>query len=230
MPSGHFRTSRTVDDYGLIQSDDSAATGVSLQSGTLNNYLAVHPGGQQRNRPIPAQVRSPTTDTSKPGRPRAADRRSRSSRWHDRRLRHDRVLDLQWHDDGCRHQLHRRGNNHRARNDPERNRRLRDQFRWQRRAHANARYRVDSSRNVQGGTARRAGFEGIGTESVRGSWRSRRWMQRPEWNLTGAGAFTTSADVQSDYLHVSGALTTPTVTVASAGTLGGAGRSSPAAA
>lgn len=48
-------------------------------------------------------------------------------------------------------------------------------------------------------------------------------MQGSAWTLTGTGAFTSSTDVTGGVLNVNGQLTSPTVTVASGGTLGGNG-------
>ena len=48
-------------------------------------------------------------------------------------------------------------------------------------------------------------------------------MQGTNWELTGTGAFTTSATVQSGLLRVNGTLTSPAFAVLSGGTLGGTG-------
>lgn len=48
-------------------------------------------------------------------------------------------------------------------------------------------------------------------------------MQGANWELTGTGAFTTSATVQSGLLRVNGTLTSPAFAVLAGGTLGGTG-------
>ena len=81
--------------------------------------------------------------------------------------------------------------------------------------------------NVQGGTgADGLVLKGIGTESASKFLAFETLsMQGTEWNLTGAGAFTTSADVQSGFLHVSGTLTTPTALLPPAAPSAAAARS-----
>lgn len=79
--------------------------------------------------------------------------------------------------------------------------------------------------NVQGGTGTdNLVLQGNGTESIAKflSFETLS-MQGGAWTLTGAGAFTTSATVQSGVLSVNGTLTSPTVTVQNGGTLGGTG-------
>jgi outer membrane autotransporter protein len=79
--------------------------------------------------------------------------------------------------------------------------------------------------NVQGGTGTdNLILKGSGTESI-GKFLSFETlsMQGTDWSLTGTGAFTTSADVQSGALRVNGTLTTPTLTILSGGTVGGTG-------
>lgn len=48
-------------------------------------------------------------------------------------------------------------------------------------------------------------------------------MQGADWTLTNTGTFTTSTTVQSGVLSINGQLTSPTVTIAAGGTLGGTG-------
>jgi outer membrane autotransporter protein len=48
-------------------------------------------------------------------------------------------------------------------------------------------------------------------------------MQGTAWALTGTGTFSTSSTIQSGVLAVNGQLTSPTLTIQNAGTLGGAG-------
>lgn len=79
--------------------------------------------------------------------------------------------------------------------------------------------------NVQGGTGTdNLVLMGTGSESI-GKFLSFETlsMQGTSWTLTGTGAFTTSATVQSGLLSVNGTLTSPAVTVAAGGTLGGTG-------
>ena len=79
--------------------------------------------------------------------------------------------------------------------------------------------------NVQGGTGTdNLVLMGTGSEDI-GKFLSFETlsMQGTHWTLTGTGAFTTSATVQSGLLSVNGILTTPSLTVDAGGTLGGTG-------
>ncbi|MDP2410713.1 MAG: autotransporter domain-containing protein [Pseudolabrys sp.] len=79
--------------------------------------------------------------------------------------------------------------------------------------------------NVQGGTGTdNLVLMGTGSETI-GKFLSFETlaMQGSNWTLTGTGAFTTSTQVQSGTLNVNGVLTSPTIAVASGGTLGGTG-------
>jgi outer membrane autotransporter protein len=79
--------------------------------------------------------------------------------------------------------------------------------------------------NVQGGTGTdNLVLMGTGSESI-GKFLSFETlsMQGTSWTLTGTGSFTTSTTVSSGFLHINGQLTSPTVTIASGGTLGGTG-------
>lgn len=76
--------------------------------------------------------------------------------------------------------------------------------------------------NVQAGTGTTEALvlNGTGTESAAKflSFKTLS-MQGTEWNLTNSATFSSSVSVQSGTLHVNGTLTSPTVTVGSGGTL-----------
>lgn len=78
--------------------------------------------------------------------------------------------------------------------------------------------------NAQGGTGTdNLVLTGTGTESIAKFLGFETLaMQGSDWSLTGAGTFNTT-NVTSGTLSVNGQLTSPTVTVASGGTLGGSG-------
>lgn len=79
--------------------------------------------------------------------------------------------------------------------------------------------------NVQGGTGTdNLVLMGTGSETI-GKFLNFETlsMQGTDWALTGTGAFTTGATVDSGLLRVNGTLTSPTVTVQPGGTLGGGG-------
>ncbi|MDP2368348.1 beta strand repeat-containing protein [Rhodoferax sp.] len=77
--------------------------------------------------------------------------------------------------------------------------------------------------NVQGGTGTdNLVLQGTGTESIAKFLAFETLsMQGADWTLTGTGTFNTSTAVTSGVLRVNGQLTSPTVTVAAGGTLGG---------
>jgi hypothetical protein len=79
--------------------------------------------------------------------------------------------------------------------------------------------------NVQGGTGTdNLVLQGTGTESIAKFLAFETLsMQGADWALTGIGTFTNSTTVTSGVLRVNGQLTSPTVTVAVGGTLGGSG-------
>ena len=79
--------------------------------------------------------------------------------------------------------------------------------------------------NVQGGTGTdNLVLMGTGSETI-GKFLSFETlaMQGSNWTLSGTGAFITSAQVLTGTLNVNGVLTSPTISIASGGTLGGTG-------
>jgi outer membrane autotransporter protein len=79
--------------------------------------------------------------------------------------------------------------------------------------------------NVQGGTGTdNLILDGTGTETISRFINFETLAMRgTDWTLTGAGSFATGVTVESGVLRVNGALTSPTISVLSGGTLGGVG-------
>ena len=79
--------------------------------------------------------------------------------------------------------------------------------------------------NVQGGTGTdNLVLMGTGTEAISKFLSLETLsMTGTDWTLTGTGTFSTSTTVTSGFLHVNGQLTSPTVTIDGGGTLGGTG-------